>query len=71
MKADVEIVNNLSKKLGLSEIRLEEDEMPEEVDERLFWDIEAVGNTTQPNMANLATRKRNPVSIASGGTGGK
>ena len=29
MMADIEIVNNLSKKLGLSEIKVLEDEMPE------------------------------------------
>jgi hypothetical protein len=29
MMADVEIVNKLSKKLGLAEIKVEEDEMPE------------------------------------------
>jgi hypothetical protein len=29
MMADVEIVNKLSKKLGLSEIKVLEDEMPE------------------------------------------
>jgi len=68
---DIRIVNNLNKKLGLCEIQVCEDELPEEENELDFWDIDAVQDQAPQNMADIATRARSPTSIASHGTGGK
>lgn len=42
MVGDIAIVNALNKKLGLVEIKVEEDERPPKFDERDFWDIEDI-----------------------------
>ena len=71
MVGDIAIVNALNKKLGLVEIKVEEDERPPEFDERDFWDIEDIQDVKEPDMADIKTRARTPVSIASQGSGGK
>jgi len=70
MHADIAIVNHVNKKLGLTEIKTIVEMNEEEDANDHFWDIQGEWkDEPKPDMADITTRKRSPVSIA-GGMGG-
>jgi hypothetical protein len=72
MHADIAIVNHVNKKLGLTEIKTIVEMNEEEDANDHFWDIQGEWkDEPKPDMADITTRKRSPVSIAGGMGGGK